>query len=305
MRKEVIKQVKAFRIFFRSIRDAFKSVVRNFSLSMASILSVTITLIIVSVSIIIAFNVNHATKDIENELNIVVYAKRQATEEDINNLISEIENNKLVRETEYISKEVQKTNMSEYDETFKTILNFLDENPLLDSVIVYVKDVKDMSKVVEDLREIPNVETVKYGEGTVDEVVDAFDIIEKVTIGIVIALILVTVFLINNTIKLTIYSRRSEIEIMRLVGASNTAIKLPFVFEGLIIGLIGAIIPICITIYGYVIMYNTMKGHLFSEMLNLIKPFNFVFQVSGALLLFGALVGMYGSLRAVRKYLKI
>ena len=305
MRKEVIKQVKAFRIFFRSIRDAFKSVVRNFSLSMASILSVTITLIIVSVSIIIAFNVNHATKDIENELNIVVYAKRQATEEDINNLISEIENNKLVRETEYISKEVQKTNMSEYDETFKTILNFLDENPLLDSVIVYVKDVKDMSKVVEDLREIPNVETVKYGEGTVDEVVDAFDIIEKVTIGIVVALILVTVFLINNTIKLTIYSRRSEIEIMRLVGASNTAIKLPFVFEGLIIGLIGAIIPICITIYGYVIMYNTMKGHLFSEMLNLIKPFNFVFQVSGALLLFGALVGMYGSLRAVRKYLKI
>ena len=305
MRKEVIKQVKAFRIFFRSIRDAFKSVVRNFSLSMASILSVTITLIIVSVSIIIAFNVNHATKDIENELNIVVYAKRQATEEDINNLISEIENNKLVRETEYISKEVQKTNMSEYDETFKTILNFLDENPLLDSVIVYVKDVKDMSKVVEDLREIPNVETVKYGEGTVDEVVDAFDIIEKVTIGIVIALILVTVFLINNTIKLTIYSRRSEIEIMRLVGASNTAIKLPFVFEGLIIGLIGAIIPICITIYGYVIMYNTMKGHLFSEMLKLIKPFNFVFQVSGALLLFGALVGMYGSLRAVRKYLKI
>ena len=289
MRKEVIKQVKAFRIFFRSIRDAFKSVVRNFSLSMASILSVTITLIIVSVSIIIAFNVNHATKDIESELNIVVYAKKDATEKDINNLISEIENNKLVRETEYISKEVQKTNMSKYDDTFKTILNFLDENPLLDSVIVYVKDVKNMSKVAEELKEIPNVETVKYGEGTVDEVVDAFDIIEKVTIGIVIALILVTIFLINNTIKLTIYSRRSEIEIMRLVGASNTAIKLPFIFEGLIIGLIGAIIPICITIYGYVIMYNTMKGHLFSEMLNLIKPFNFVFQVSGSLLLFGAL----------------
>ena len=305
MRKEVIKQVKAFRIFFRSIRDAFKSVVRNFSLSMASILSVTITLIIVSVSIIIAFNVNHATKDIESELNIVVYAKKDATEKDINNLISEIENNKLVRETEYISKEVQKTNMSKYDDTFKTILNFLDENPLLDSVIVYVKDVKNMSKVAEELKEIPNVETVKYGEGTVDEVVDAFDIIEKVTIGIVIALILVTIFLINYTIKLTIYSRRSEIEIMRLVGASNTAIKLPFIFEGLIIGLIGAIIPICITIYGYVIMYNTMKGHLFSEMLNLIKPFNFVFQVSGSLLLFGALVGMYGSLRAVRKYLKI
>jgi cell division transport system permease protein len=92
---------------------------------------------------------------------------------------------------------------------------------------------------------------------------------------------------------------------MRLVGASNTAIKLPFIFEGLIIGLVGAIIPICVTIYGYVILHNAMKGYLFSEMLKLIKPFDIVFQVSGALLAFGALVGMYGSLKAVRKYLKI
>ena len=272
---------------------------------MASILSVTITLIIVSVAIIIAFNVNHATKDIENELNMVVYIKKEATEEDIQNVLSEIKNNKLVRETEYISKEAQKTAMSEYDDAFKTILNFLDENPLLDSVVVYVKNVKEMSNAADEIKEIPNVETVKYGESTVDEVVEAFDIVEKVTIGIVIALILVTVFLINNTIKLTIYSRRSEIEIMRLVGASNSAIKLPFVIEGFIIGILGSIIPICLTIYGYVIMYNAMKGYLFSEMLKLIKPFNFVFEVSGALLLFGALVGMYGSLRAVRKYLKI
>ena len=305
MRKEVIKPVKAIRIFFRSIRDAFKSVGRNFSLSMASILSVTITLIIVSVAIIIAFNVNHATKNIEDELNIVVYATKESSEDDVKNLISEIENNKLVRETEYVSKEAQKTSMSEYDDAFKTILDFLDENPLLDSVIVYVKDVKDMSDVAEEIKSLPNVEVVKYGEGTVDEVVDAFDIIEKVTLGIVIALILVTIFLINNTIKLTIYSRKSEIEIMRLVGASNTAIKLPFIFEGLIIGVVGAIIPICITIYGYVILFNAMKGYLFSEMLKLIKPYNFVFQVSGVILLFGAIVGMYGSLRAVRKYLKI
>ena len=92
---------------------------------------------------------------------------------------------------------------------------------------------------------------------------------------------------------------------MRLVGASNTAIKLPFVFEGLIIGLVGSIIPICVTIYGYVILHNALNGYLFSEMLRLIKPFYFVFEVSGALLVFGALVGMYGSLKAVRKYLKI
>lgn len=305
MRKEVIKPVKSFRIFGRSIRDALKSISRNFSLSMASILSVTITLIIVAVSMIIASNVNHATKNIEDEMNIVVYVKKEATSEDVENLLAEIKNNNEVRETKYISKEEQKTNMSEYDDTFEVILNYLDENPLLDSVVVYVKDIKKMSDVAKEINDLPNVETTKYGEGMVEEVVGAFDVIQKITIGLVIALALVTVFLISNTIKLTIYSRKNEIEIMRLVGASNTAIKLPFLFEGLIIGIIGAIIPICVTIYGYVILYNSLNGYLFTEMLRLVKPYNFVFIISGILIVFGALVGMYGSVKAVRKYLKI
>lgn len=305
MRKEVIRVMKAFRIFFRSIRDSFKSVIRNFSLSMASILCVTITLIIVSVSIIIAANINNATKNIEDEMSIVVYLKKNSTQNDIDNLKTEIDNLDEVRDLQFISKEEQKTTMSEYSSAFETILNYLDENPLLDSYVVYVKDIKMISDVAEEIIGIPNVETVKYGEGMVEEVVSAFDIIQKITIILVLALVLVTVFLISNTIKLTIYSRRNEIEIMRLVGASNIAIKLPFVFEGLILGLVGSIIPICITIYGYVILYNEMHGYLFSEMLSLVKPYNFVFMVSVILALIGALVGMYGSVKSVRKYLKV
>lgn len=297
--------MKGLRIFFRSIRDAFKSVSRNFSLSMASILCVTITLIIVSVSIIIAANVNNATKTIEDEMNIVVYINKKADEKDVDNLLDEIKSMKEVRKSELYSKEEQKRSMSEYSDSFATVLDYLDENPLLDSVIVYVKDISNISDVAEKILELPNVETAKYGEGMVEEIVDAFDIIQKVTIGIVIALVLVTVFLISNTIKLTIYSRRNEIEIMRLVGASNTAIKLPFEFEGLILGIIGSIIPVCITIYGYVILYNSLNGYLFTEMLKLVKPYNFVFMVSGLLVVIGAIVGMYGSVKAVRKYLKI
>ncbi|MBE6155764.1 MAG: ABC transporter permease [Firmicutes bacterium] len=297
--------MKAIRIFFRSIRDAFKSISRNFSLAMASILCVTITLIIVSVSIIIAANINNATKNIEEEMNIVIYLNKKATAEDADNLKKEIENVKGVREIKFISKEEQKKNMAEYNDAFETILNYLDVNPLLDSYVIYVEDVTEISDIAEEVKSLPNVETIKYGEGMVEEVVSAFDIIEKVTIGIVIALILVTVFLISNTIKLTIYSRKNEIEIMRLVGASNNTIKMPFVFEGLVLGVIGAIIPICITIYGYVILYNTMHGYFFSEMLKLVDPYNFVFMVSAVLVIIGALVGMYGSVKSVRKYLKI
>lgn len=297
--------MKAFRIFGRSIRDAIKSITRNFSLSMASILCDMITLIIVSVAIIIACNVNNATKSIESEMNIVVYFNKNSTEEDSNNAFLEIKNLKGVSKAVYKSKDEWKTEMSEYSDTFDTMLNYLSDNPLMNSCVVFVDDIKDMNSIAEKIKNISNVEVVKYGESMVEEIVSAFDLIQKITIGIVIALILVTVFLISNTIKLTIYSRKNEIEIMRLVGASNTTIKLPFLFEGLFLGLIGSIIPVCITIYGYTILYNIMHGYLFTETLNLIKPYNFVFYVSGSIILLGAIVGMFGSTNSVRKYLKV
>lgn len=305
MRKEVIRQMRAFRIFFRSIRDALKSVVRNFSLSFASIMCTTITLILVAVAVVAAANVNNATKLIEDELTIVTYLKKDVTEEQIDNIKSEISSYKNVEEVTFKSKDEWKLEMSEYDDSFKTVLDYLDENPLMDSFVLKVNDVKKLSETSEYIKAINGVDTVKYGEGMVEQVISVFDIVQKIVVVVVIALIVVTSFLISNTIKLTIFSRRNEIEIMRLVGASNITIKLPFLFEGFIIGLIGSIIPVCITIYGYVILYSRMHGKLFSNMIMLIKPYPFVFWVSLIVVAIGALVGMYGSIKAVRKYLKV
>lgn len=297
--------MRACRIFFRSIRDAFKSVVRNFSLSFASIMCTTITLILVAVAMVAAANVNNATKLIEDELTVVVYLNSDVTSEQIENIKTELNSYKNVLETTYKSKDEWKLEMSEYDDSFKTVLDYLDENPLNDSFVVKVKDVKKLSETSEFIKGIEGVDTVKYGEGMVENVISVFDVIQKVVLVVVIALVLVTGFLISNTIKLTIFSRRGEIEIMRLVGASNITIKLPFLFEGFIIGVVGSIIPICITIYGYVILYSRMHGKLFSNMIMLIKPYPFVFNISLILLGIGALVGMYGSIKAVRKYLKV
>ena len=297
--------MRAFRIFVRSIRDAFKSVLRNFSLSFASIMCTTITLILVSVALICAANIENATKSIEDELSIVVYLDGEVTEEQINNIKADIDSQENVAEVIFKSNTEWKEEMSEYDDTFETVLNYLDENPLMNSFIIRVNDVNHLSDTAEYVKSISGVDTVKYGEGMVDNIISAFNVVEKVVVVIVIALILVTAFLISNTIKLTIFSRRNAIEIMRLVGASNIAIKLPFIFEGFIIGVIGAIIPICITIYGYIILYGALNGHVFSNMIVLIEPYNFVFWVSLVLLILGAVVGMLGSLKAVRKYLKI
>lgn len=305
MRKEVIRQMRAFRIFFRSIRDALKSVVRNFSLSFASIMCTTITLILVAVAVVAAANVNNATRLIEDELTIVTYLKKDVTEEQIENIKSEISSYKNIEEVTFKSKDEWKLEMSEYDDSFKTVLNYLDENPLMDSFVLKVNDVKKLSETSEYIKAINGVDTVKYGEGMVEQIISVFDIVQKIVVVVVIALIVVTSFLISNTIKLTIFSRRNEIEIMRLVGASNITIKLPFLFEGFIIGLIGSIIPVCITIYGYVILYSRLHGKLFSNMIMLIKPYPFVFWVSLIVIAIGALVGMYGSIKAVRKYLKV
>jgi len=297
--------MKAFRIVGRSIRDAFKSVFRNFSLSIASILCATITLMVVAIAMIIAGNVDNATKSLEQELNIVVYLEKGATDDDATYLKSSIEALDGIEEVKYKSKSEWKLEISEYSSDLGTVFDAYEDNPLLDSFTVKVKEVKDLESITNKIREMDKVESANYGEDTVDTIISVFDVVEQVTIIVVIALIFVTAFLITNTIKLAIYSRRNEIEIMRLVGASNTAIKLPFVVEGFIIGLLGSLIPIIITIYGYVIAYNKLGGHIITDLIKLIEPYNFVFYISFVIAGLGALIGMFGSLNAVRKYLKI
>ena len=297
--------MKVFRIIGRSIRDSFKSVFRNFSLSMASILCATITLLIVSVSLVVASNVDSATKSLESELSIIVYLEKDATNDDLSFLESQIKKMDNVDTIEVKSKEMWAEEMSTYSSSFQNIFNYLEENPLLSSLVVTVKDVNALDKTTNEIKVLDNVDDANYGEDTVKPLLTAFDLVEKVTIIMVVALVLVTAFLISNTIKLTIYSRKDNIEIMRLVGASNSTIKLPFVFEGFFLGLIGSIIPIIIIVYGYLILFEQMGGVLFTELIPLVPASTVLVRCSIILAVIGSVVGMFGSTRAVRKYLKI
>lgn len=297
--------MKMFRILGRNIRDAVKSVFRNFSLSIASITCITITLILVSISMIISYNINNFTKTLEDELNIVVYLDKNITPEErsvVEQNIKDIEN---VESVVLKTKEQWKSEMQSDSEKMDVILSYLETNPLMDSFIVKVKAVDHLSETAKEIKKMDKIEEAKYGEDLVDNVLSVFNVIEKSTIAIVVALILVTIFLIGNTIKLTIFSRRNEIEIMRLVGASNLVIRLPFLFEGFFLGALGALIPIIVTIYGYILAFDALDGYLFSNIIKLVTPTPFIFFVALILLGIGAIVGMIGSYRAVRKYLKI
>ncbi len=299
--------MKLFRMLGRSIRDAFKSVIRNFSLSLASISCITITLIIVAVAIIASLNVQNFTKEIEKDLTIVVFMENDTTSSEIKEFEKSIEKLSNVESYTFESKTKVKEKMQAESEVFDRVLSEWDEDesPLKDTFQVKVKEIERIKNTAVTIQKMDNVAVVRYGEGMVDKMVSAFSSVEKVTYGVVIALILVTVFLIINTIKLTISARKREISIMRLVGASNFTIKTPFIVEGMILGALGSIIPIIISTYGYLAFYNHFDGHLFSKLIKLIPPEPFIYTTALMVLVIGIIVGTIGSAGAVKKYLKI
>lgn len=299
--------MKALRILSRNIRDSFKSVFRNFSLSLASISCITITLIVVAIAIVLTYNVNNFATLVEKDVTIVTFLDVDIDNEGrkaVSTAINKLDN---IESVTFESKVDIAKGMMESSETFKNIMKDWDESssPIQDTYLVKVKNIEEIGQTANSIKKIDGVSVVKYGEGMVEQLISVFAVVRNISLGVVVALIIVTAFLITNTIKITIFSRRREIDIMRLVGASNLNIKIPFIFEGLLLGALGAIIPILVTVYGYVALYNNFDGQLFSPFIKLVSPQPFVYITSIVLLTIGILVGMFGSYRAVRKYLKI
>lgn len=299
--------MKSCRTFFRSFRDAFKSVIRNFSLSLASITCITITLIIIAAALLLSSNVKNFTNEIEKDVTIVAFLDSDVKDDVRENFETAIKKNLNIETFNYKSKTEVKNEMAKENKTFSSVLSEWDDasNPLKDTYTIKVRDVKDIGKTAKEIEKMDGVNSVQYGEGLVEKLVGVFDAIEKITYVAALALIIVTIFLIINTIKLTIFSRKREIGIMRLVGASNSRIKLPFVIEGIILGMIGSIIPILVVVFGYTALYDYFGGVLFSPVIKLVSPTPFVVNTSLIILIIGMVVGMVGSARAVRRYIKV
>ena len=261
------------------------------------------------VSIVLTFNINNFTKIVEGDVTIVAFLDLDVTDDEIKEIYNKIISldNVEVKNVKFIDKMAISEDMMKSSDTLKSVMYKYtrEDSPIQDTYQIKVTDINLIHKTADEIKEIDKVSLVKYGEGMVEQLVSVFDIVRKVSIGVVIALIVVTAFLITNTIKITIMSRKKEIEIMRLVGASNINIKLPFIFEGLLLGLLGSIVPILVTVYGYTAFYDHFNGQLFTQFIKLLSPVPFIYYISLFLLLIGMVVGMFGSYKAVRKYLKI
>lgn len=288
----------------RHFREGAKNIFRNSWMSVASIGAVTTTLILVGVFLALILNINHFAKNIEEEVQLNVYIDFLADEDQITQLGEQIKAIPEVVSVTFSSKEEELTKLIEsLGEDGEMWEMFEQSNPLNDVYIVKTAEATQYKNVAAKVAKMDYVEEVNYREDTVDNLLTFNHYARIIGLIFVGALLLTAMFLISNTIKMTIIARSEEISIMRLVGAKNSFIRFPFFIEGLLLGIIGSIIPITLVTVGYYYLYTKVNLKIpFFEWL----PFNpFAWQLSLLLLAIGAIIGIWGSVMSVRKFLRV
>ena len=296
------------RQFFRYIRNGFKNIGSNLFMTISSIFTLTITLSLCSLFVLFALNTDELTTQVENEIKIFAEFNRETTPEEIQQTIEEIQ---AIPEVSSVIHETKEEGYSNFinrigssDEELATFFEETsDENPLPDSLVVSATNISNVDGLAKKLKEISTISYVDYGEeSSLSSFVEITKSIRSFFSVVIIILVILAIFLIQNTIKLTIYSRRNELKIMKLVGASSMYVIVPFIVEGLIIGLFGALIPTLITVYGYQYLYQLLGGNLVIPMFNLISPTPLVYQLSLGVLAISVTVSLIGSFFAVVKH---
>ncbi len=293
--------------FFRHIKEGTKNVVRNGWMTFASISAVTTTLLILGIVIIFAMNMNYMADRIDQQVEIEVFLKLDIAKEQVGQIEKQIRNLPSVKEVKYISKEeglkILKNSLKDHSDILQGLEQ---ENPLMDSFLVKVfNPQEDLAKTATEIKNIVGVDEVDYGKQVVDKLFMITNWVRNIGFIFILALAFTTMFLISNTIKITIFSRRRDIEIMRLVGATNNFIRFPFFVEGLLLGVIGAIIPIIVLISSYNYLLQQSSKYQLISLIELLPLYPFAYQIAAILLLIGAFIGVWGSLISVRRFLKV
>ncbi|MBD7943000.1 permease-like cell division protein FtsX [Psychrobacillus sp. FSL K6-2684] len=288
----------------RHFRDSLKSISRNGWMTFASVSAVTVTLLLVGVFVMIMMNLNKVADDLERDVEIKVYVELTADEASVTTLQENIKNIPGVSELTYATKgEELKKLVMDFGEDLEL---FEQENPLHNVFYVKAKNPQETEKVAKEIDQLDNTFEVSYGEGKIEKLFSALNMGRNVGIVLILALLFTAMFLISNTIRITIVARRRDIEIMKLVGATNWFIRIPFILEGMWLGILGAILPITLVTVLYYNLYNALQPKLESgNLFNLLEFSPFIYQLNGLILLMGVLIGVWGSFMSVRKFLRV
>ena len=301
--KELISCIKNLPKHFKT---SLINLWRNGAMTFSSIFAVTITLLLIGVISVLALNVQDISANIEEGVRIYVKLERSIDENAENEVGKQIKQLKGVASATYFSKdeELSKLIDKQGEDGKELFESYRDDNPLGAAYEVEAKDPTKLASLAKKIKDIPNVNSVNYGGDSTQSMVSTLNTIQTGGTVFIVGLVIVALFMISNTIKITITARSTEISIMRMVGASNWYIRIPFMLEGMLIGLFGAIIPILVLVYGYGALYNYTGGSLMSSMLVLKAPMPFIRDFSFILAGLGAGVGLIGSFVSIRRFLK-
>lgn len=302
-----------FSTILRHFREGLKNIVRNGWMTFASISSICISLFILGVFLLLTLNVNNLTDQIESQVQIRVFLNLDADEAVVTEMQNAIGSIAEVSKVQFVSKEeglqLLRNSLGEDADLLEGYEE--DENPLPYSFTVEVFEpltIKFAAKQIEAINEkyeTRPIQSVKYGQGTVEALFRVTTAVRNIGLVIVLGLSLTAMFLISNTIKMTILARRREISIMKLVGATNSFIRWPFFIEGALIGFFGSAITAAILLFGYYELVNGTQAELGLMMIRLVTLEEAMPLVGAVLVGLGTLIGIWGSVISVRKYLKV
>lgn len=286
------------------LRDTMRSLWRHKGMVMVSLLTVATTLLVLGATLLLAFNSQNVASSMEDQLEIIAFLRTDITREEALNLAPLIHEIPGYESEVFVPKEDALVNMGEkFDSGIQLTDALGGTNPLPDAYNVKVATTEQIPSVVAALEELQSVEMVRYGQDLVANMVKLTDVLTVGCLALIVGMMLAALFLVNSTIRLTVSARSEEIAIMKYVGATNFYVRIPFFLEGLIIGILGAMIATIVLYFGYneVIKYM-VENITFIPVLNDPK---LVGQIIWALLLGGTLLGALGSNIAVKRYLKV
>ena len=297
--------------FFYSVKQGFKNIARNKMFSLASMATMAACIFMFGIFYIIITNFNAEVQKIEEGVSVTVFFDKGLPESDILSIGEEIGKRVEVSRIEYVSAEDAWNDYKEiyFEGKEELAAGFAGDNPLANSANyqIYLNDVSMQSSLVTYLESLPGVREVKQSELVANTLSDFNKLIGYISFGIILILLCVAVFLISNTVTVGISVRKEEISIMKLIGATDYLVRAPFVVEGIIIGLIGAAIPLALLymMYQRIVIYISEKFNFIGSMLEFI-PAREVFQTLIPVgILLGAGIGFLGSKMTIRKHLRV
>ena len=284
-------------------REALLSFRRSTLMSMATILSITTILIIVGVFLLISINSSLFLKNIESQLEIIVYLEDNISQAEINNIKSNIASIDGIKEVKYVSKEEAYQRLLKDLGEQKDILSAIEKNPLPASLEIQVKDPKMIEQIANRIAEFKKVEEVEYGREIAEKLLNFTYVFRRAGMLVLALLVFASILIISNIIKITVYARRNEIEIMSLSGATSWFIKWPFIIEGFLQGFISSLFSIIILYNFYIFAVDKVQQAI--PFLPLVVDNMDLLPIGISIVLLGSLVGILGSMFSVGKYLNV